>query len=954
VKSIGITGGIALSLLACIPVSAVPPDLWLKRTSPISNRLNAVTYAGGSYVAAGDSGTILVSSNASDWTPNTSGTSATFYCTAQRYVPSYILGGELDAQISFSYDGLVWTNVVRTTGPERIYGIAYFNGYTAVASGAAGGTNYLLNSPNGVAWTTRPLPTTNALFAISSVTFSAVGFAGQLVAVGDHGTILTSSNGMEWVIRDSGTAVPLRAAVFHHGRMIVGGDSGIVLSSADGISWSLAAPTSFNIRGLASSGNAIVAVGNYSASGRLHVSADGLSWPGTAKEFPNVLNAVAYCSNSFVAVGDGGLILQSEYAPPCDVNAWTKPTSGYWEEMFWSCGHLPAPDQPTIAFTNAGWKALAIGPNATANVPDSLTVGALVVEAPSASSNLLLLNYAGTNVPLKLAWLVLGTNASLVSHYSAVSGNLLLSSAASFDQGSVLNADYISLRSVLSLSDSYATGRAFRVMPNGRVSQSGGATEFESIFMLGTSDFAVITGILKAKTIYLQADVPMTGLATFVQMSGDVEFGAAFFGHGGFNYSERGRGEYLLSGGSFSSSSLTFLNGAFTQTGGASAVEQMELPSKWGSLSDYLLSAGSLVSSNVTVGNTPPYPYYDYPYAVGKFTQAGGVHSNSSLRLVGYWYAGPSPGSPFHLVSSRYVLTGGIFASDSVRFAGGTFIQTGGSNYIQDLSADWAGGSFTLSGGELVMPVYTNTTPFTNDGGIHRIQDLLELRNTYALRSGILKARKIHLAESSQLNCRDGVITNEGMFMVQDSVFDGSVFSAGSRNHELGQLQVQIGTTNWYYGLGTNPCSFDVTGPVGTLLRFRDSHDIAWSGRGVRILAWQPWSGTNGSHHIFIGTNEHGLSSNQLSRVIFVNPPGWPPGNIPALLLSTGELVPAVPPSVSVARHSNSFVLSWPDDYDLFTATNVSGPYSKIAGATSPFTNSPSLPQQYFRLALPP
>src|SRR5690242_1717628 len=62
-------------------------------------------------------------------------------------------------------------------------------------------------------------------------------------------------------------------------------------------------------------------------------------------------------------------------------NEWTKPSSGYWEESFWSLGRLPL-DQDSVAFRNSNWKALAIGANTTANYPGSLSVNNLLVEAP--------------------------------------------------------------------------------------------------------------------------------------------------------------------------------------------------------------------------------------------------------------------------------------------------------------------------------------------------------------------------------------------------------------------------------------------------------------------------------------------------------------------------------------------------------------------------------------------
>src|SRR5207245_4792782 len=103
----------------------------------------------------------------------------------------------------------------------------------------------------------------------------AIAYRNNLfVAVGEAGTIITSSDGANWTSRSSGTGIILRAVTFNGSRFIVGGDSGTTLSSTDGISWSAAAPASFDIHALASGGGAVVAVCNYHGAGRAQGSPD--------------------------------------------------------------------------------------------------------------------------------------------------------------------------------------------------------------------------------------------------------------------------------------------------------------------------------------------------------------------------------------------------------------------------------------------------------------------------------------------------------------------------------------------------------------------------------------------------------------------------------------------------------------------------------------------------------
>src|SRR5258705_54772 len=85
------------------------------------------------------------------------------------------------------------------------------------------------------------------------------------------------------------------------------------------------------------------------------------------------------------------------------INAWIKPASGDWQDQTaWSLGSRPAPGQ-TIMLTNQGWKAIAIRTSTAQDFPGSLNVDSVIVSGYTDSFNVLLLNYAGTDVPLRAA-----------------------------------------------------------------------------------------------------------------------------------------------------------------------------------------------------------------------------------------------------------------------------------------------------------------------------------------------------------------------------------------------------------------------------------------------------------------------------------------------------------------------------------------------------------------------
>src|SRR5687767_14888943 len=85
------------------------------------------------------------------------------------------------------------------------------------------------------------------------------------------------------------------------------------------------------------------------------------------------------------------------------VNSWTKPTSGFWHEPFWSLGILSDNSQSEIMFTNSGWKALAIDATTAGDFPASLRIQRMTVASPTNTVNTFMLNHAGVQSPLQIA-----------------------------------------------------------------------------------------------------------------------------------------------------------------------------------------------------------------------------------------------------------------------------------------------------------------------------------------------------------------------------------------------------------------------------------------------------------------------------------------------------------------------------------------------------------------------
>src|SRR3569833_1967613 len=75
-----------------------------------------------------------------------------------------------------------------------------------------------------------PLPQGNPLHKV-------IYANGAYLAVGDVGTILTSSDGTNWTRQVSGTTLPLQACAYGGGMYVAVGAFGTVLTSPNGTTW---------------------------------------------------------------------------------------------------------------------------------------------------------------------------------------------------------------------------------------------------------------------------------------------------------------------------------------------------------------------------------------------------------------------------------------------------------------------------------------------------------------------------------------------------------------------------------------------------------------------------------------------------------------------------------------------------------------------------------------------
>ena len=206
---------------------------WTERRGGGTNWLRDITYGYGLFVTVGEHGTLLSSADSSVLTPRSLNTDQMFS------VVGFGNGTFVAAAITSSGSGDVWTSTnavdwAKKTGLTQAgpWAVAYGNGIFAVVGGGLGGGG-IWTSNDGGQWT-HSLSTPENLWSV-------VHANGVFVAVGGFSTgypavIITSTNGADWVYRDSGVIDPLDCVTFADGMFVAIGNNAVT-TSKNGVEW---------------------------------------------------------------------------------------------------------------------------------------------------------------------------------------------------------------------------------------------------------------------------------------------------------------------------------------------------------------------------------------------------------------------------------------------------------------------------------------------------------------------------------------------------------------------------------------------------------------------------------------------------------------------------------------------------------------------------------------------
>ena len=159
-------------------------------------------------------------------------------------------------------------------------------------------------SPDGLDWS-PPETTPRRIAPLAAIVWTDRG----AVAVGGGGTVLTSATGAEWVRQQLDVIGTLHDVAWNGDRLVAVGDNGTIISSDDGTSWQRhRSGTPVPLFAITIGSNGFVATGG---TGVILTSTDGTVFSTILTDSTETLRSVTWNGTTYTAVGDWGTFLTS-------------------------------------------------------------------------------------------------------------------------------------------------------------------------------------------------------------------------------------------------------------------------------------------------------------------------------------------------------------------------------------------------------------------------------------------------------------------------------------------------------------------------------------------------------------------------------------------------------------------------------------------------------------------
>lgn len=263
---------------------------WAVRTSGTTLALNDVTFGGDRYVAVGQAGKILVSDDGIEWTGASSPSSRDLNAVVWHLDRFYAVGGDYSAgaETLVSFDGTSWTRP-EITQPKHLLTDLASDGINLVTIGSYQSD---LQSFGLFAWAEGAGWAQRIDGASAAVRYDVIAAGIPNFAMINLGASATSTDTITWnatPIFNGGTMLDL--AYTSAGWLAVG-DNGLILGSPDARAWTPhATGLPVVLRGISSDGGLHVAVGS---GGTILGSADGAGWTALVSPITTDLRAVTH------------------------------------------------------------------------------------------------------------------------------------------------------------------------------------------------------------------------------------------------------------------------------------------------------------------------------------------------------------------------------------------------------------------------------------------------------------------------------------------------------------------------------------------------------------------------------------------------------------------------------------------------------------------------------------
>ena len=260
---------------------------WTNATEiPSGNFLRSVAYGGGKFVAVGDKGTVMWSTDGVYWTLVNVGSAANLWGVTYGGGRFVIVG---DGIIFNSTDGVQW-NPIPATPYGNLRDVAYGDGkYVAVGLNAS-----IITSSDATTWA-QPYWSGPDLHGIHYD-------GGKFVAVGIWGvTAISTDGGDTFTVYPATVSTTLWGITYGEGLWVMVGENGDAFTSPDGMVWSLVdTHTGNHLYDVTYTGGLFVAVGK---TGTIRHSENGTLWNVAYSPTQVDLHGICYGTDRFMAVG---------------------------------------------------------------------------------------------------------------------------------------------------------------------------------------------------------------------------------------------------------------------------------------------------------------------------------------------------------------------------------------------------------------------------------------------------------------------------------------------------------------------------------------------------------------------------------------------------------------------------------------------------------------------------